>query len=160
MRYRYSILLSALLAGVPSVGMPGTVTKLTHQPPEPVESTFQLTDGTVLAYGFGHNWWKLTPDNVGSYLIGTWSRVAGLPAGSVPDAMAEGVLADGRVVVAGGEYNNGAFAITNKSAIYDPLADTWTDITPPDSLIPFIGDSPATVLPDGWFVIGEKFKKN
>jgi len=159
MRYRYSILLSAFLAGVPCVGMPGTVTKLTHQPPEPVESTFQLTDGTVLAYGFGHNWWKLTPDNVGSYLNGTWTQVAGLPAGYIPDAMAEGVLADGRVVVAGGEYNNGAFAFTNKSAIYDPLADTWTDITPPDSLIPFIGDSPATVLPDGRFVIGEKFKK-
>lgn len=81
MRHRCPILLSAFLAAVPSAAMPGTVTKLTHPPPEPVESTFQLTDGTVLAYGFGHNWWKLTPDNIGSYLNGTWTQVAGLPAG-------------------------------------------------------------------------------
>jgi hypothetical protein len=69
------------------------------------------------------------------------------------------VLADGRVIIAGGEYNFGDFSFTNLSALYDPVADTWSDVTPDSKLLPFIGDSPATVIPDGRFLVGEKFTK-
>lgn len=138
----------------------GTLKSLNHQAPDGVNMTMLMTDGTVLAQGLADSdWWKLTPDNKGSYINGTWKRVASLPKGYAPDASAESVLADGRLVIAGGEYNEGNFSFTNRTVIYDPVADKWTDITPPKKLLPFIGDSPSNVLADGRFVVGEKFKK-
>ena len=136
-----------------------TVRALVHQPPDGIQITFQLTDGTVLAQGnAASDWWKLTPDNSGSYVNGTWTQVASLPAGYVPDAFASAVLADGRVVITGGEYNNGNFALTNLGAIYDPKANTWTSLAPPKGWN-YIGDSPSVVLPNGNFVVGNKLTK-
>jgi hypothetical protein len=133
--------------------------QLKHQPPDGAVLTFQLTDGTVMAQGGGDSdWWKLTPDNTGSYVNGTWSKLASLPAGYVPDAFASAVLADGRLVIEGGEYNNGAFTLTNKGAIYDPAANTWTSVAPPKGWN-YIGDSPALVLPNGKFLVGNKLTK-
>jgi len=64
--------------------------------------TFQLTDGTVMAQGNNDSrWWRLTPDNTGSYVNGTWTQVASLPAGYVPDALASAVRGDGRLVIVG-----------------------------------------------------------
>jgi len=158
---RRHLALSLAMCLVSASAMAATIKQLTHQPPDGAIITMLMTDGTVLAQGFNErDWWKLTPDNTGSYINGTWKQVASLPSGYSPDAMAESVLADGRLVIAGGEYNNNQFAFTNQSAIYDPIADTWTDITPDKRLLPFIGDSPATVLPDGRFMVGEKFKKS
>jgi Kelch motif len=133
--------------------------QLKHQPPDGAILTFQLTDGTVMAQGGGESdWWKLTPDNTGSYVNGTWSKLASLPAGYVPDAFASAVLADGRLVIEGGEYNSGAFTLTNKGAIYDPTANTWTSVAPPKGWN-YIGDSPALVLPNGKFLVGNKLTK-
>ncbi|MBV9062952.1 MAG: hypothetical protein JOY77_08490, partial [Alphaproteobacteria bacterium] len=103
-------------------------------------------------------WWKLTPDNKGSYINGTWKQVASFQPGFAPDASAESVLADGKLIVAGGEYNFGNFAFTNITQLYDPVKDKWTDVTPSSKLLPFIGDSPSNVLPDGRFLVAEKFK--
>ncbi|HZI76055.1 MAG TPA: kelch repeat-containing protein, partial [Gemmatimonadales bacterium] len=105
------------------------------------------------------DWWKLTPDNTGSYLNGTWSQLASLPPGYAPDAFASAVLADGRVVIVGGEYNFNVFTLTNLGAIYDPVANTWTSLTPP-SFWPFIGDPPSSVLPNGKFLVGNKLNKS
>ena len=86
-----------------------------------------MTDGTVLAQGYkSSDWWKLTPDNTGSYVNGTWTQVASLPSGYSPEAFASAVLADGRLLIIGGEYNFVNFALTNLGAIYDPVANTWT----------------------------------
>ncbi|HTT97104.1 MAG TPA: hypothetical protein VMF58_03585 [Rhizomicrobium sp.] len=135
-----------------------TLTNLTHQPPDGTIITMQLTDGTVLAQGSGEtDWWKLTPDNKGSYVNGTWTKLASLPSGYSPYAQAEAVLADGRVIISGGEYNFDQFAFTNQTAVYDPAANTWTMIDPPKGWTN-IGDSPQIVLPDGRFVLGYKFK--
>jgi hypothetical protein len=154
---RFALLLSFVFAATPSLAQ--TFTNLVHQPPDGAGVTMLMTDGTVLAQGYGDSdWWKLTPDNKGSYVNGTWTRVADLPSGYSPDAMAESVLADGRVIISGGEYNFGEFAFTNQSAIYDPLANTWTMVNPPKGWC-CIGDSPATVLPDGRFAVGYKFGK-
>ena len=72
-----------------------TVTRLKNQPPDGVVYSFQLTDGTVLVQGGNcSDFWKLTPDNTGSYVNGTWKQVASLPAGYAPDATASAVLAD------------------------------------------------------------------
>jgi len=129
---------------------------LVNQPPDGAGIAFLLTDGTVLAQGNAESdWWKLTPDNTGSYVAGTWSQMANLPAGYVPDAFASAVLADGRVVIAGGEYNKNVFTLTNLGAIYDPKKNTWTPLNPPPGWTT-IGDSPSVVLPDGSFLIGQK----
>jgi len=150
---------TALLLAVCGISTAQTITQLKHQPPDGATISFQLTDGTVMAQGNNDSdWWKLTPDNTGSYVNGTWTRLASLPAGYVPDAFASAVLADGRLIIEGGEYNSGAFALTNQGAIYDPAANTWTAVAPPKSW-GYIGDSPALVLPNGKFLVGNKLTK-
>ena len=134
-----------------------SLTNLMHQPPDGAGIVFQLTDGTVLAQGNqGQDWWKLTPDNTGSYVNGTWTQVASLASGYDPYAFASATLADGRVLIEGGEYNFGEFSFTNQGAVYDPVANTWTNLTPPSGW-GYIGDSPSSVLPNKDFLIGRKF---
>lgn len=129
---------------------------LVNQPPDTAGLGFLLTDGTVMFQGGGlADWIKLTPDISGSYLNGTWSSLASLPSGYSPEDFASAVLADGRVVIAGGEYNFGSFVLTDLGAIYDPVADTWTSITSPAGW-GYIGDSPSVVLPGGQFLVGQK----
>ena len=109
MLHRFALLLSLLFAAVPASAQ--TMKNLTHQPPDGALITFQMTDGTVLAQGNSENdWWKLTPDNKGSYLNGTWTKMANLPSGYQPLYFAEAVLADGRLAIIGGEYNHNTFA--------------------------------------------------
>ena len=133
-----------------------TVQPLAHQPPNGAGVSFLLTDGTVLAQGnLSSDWWKLTPDNKGSYVNGTWAQMASLPSGYAPDAFSSAVLADGRLVITGGEYNNGNFLLTNMGAIYDPTTNKWTALKPPTGW-KTIGDSPSSVLPDGSYIVGQK----
>ncbi|HEY0745537.1 MAG TPA: hypothetical protein VGD63_02460 [Steroidobacteraceae bacterium] len=141
-----------------------TLTPLTNQLPNGINFTMLLTDGTVMAQdgSYPYMWWKLTPDVNGSYLNGTWTQLASLPVSYSPDAAAEAVLADGRVIIIGGEYSNFTlgepFTLTNQGAIYDPKADSWSPLAPPTGFN-FIGDSPAAVLPDGRFLLGDKLTK-
>ena len=87
-----------------------------------------LTDGTLMCQqGDESNPWnRLTPDNMGHYDTGTWSALTNMPTGYAPLFYASAVLADGRVVIIGGEYNNGC---TNPrpcdvatGVIFDPTA--------------------------------------
>jgi len=157
---RKIFLLTALVLAITSASFSQTLTRLKHQPPDGAILTFQMTDGTVIAQGGNDSdWWKLTPDITGSYVNGTWKQLASLPAGYVPDAFASAVLADGRLVIVGGEYNGGNFALTNLGAIYDPSTNVWTSVTPPKSWS-YIGDSPALVLPSGKFLVGNKLTKS
>ncbi len=135
-----------------------TLVPLTNQPPATVGLPFLLTDGSVMVQGPNYfDWYRVSPDPSGSYSNGTWTRLADIPASwnYAPDAFASAVLADGRVVIVGGEYNFNAFTLTNHGAIYDPVTNAWTPIQPPANW-PDIGDSPAVVLPDGRFLIGRK----
>ena len=115
-----------------------------------------LTDGTVILHqACGQAWWRLTPDPYGSYLNGTWSKIASLPAGYGPLYFGSAVLADGRVIIEGGEYNssgNQCQAVwTNQGAIYDPVANTWTSVAPPKGWTT-IGDAPSVVLANGVYM--------
>jgi hypothetical protein len=148
-----------LLLAASGVSLAQTLQTLVNQPPDGVGISFLMTDGTVITQGNGESdWAKLTPDKFGSYLKGTWKSIASLPAGYVPDAFASAVLADGRLIIEGGEYNNNQFAFTNLGAVYDPVKDTWTKQKPPTGW-GFIGDSPSAVLPNGHFLLGSKFDK-
>jgi hypothetical protein len=111
-----------------------------------------LTDGTVLVQDGGcQDWWKLTPDENGSYVNGTWSQIASLPPGYSPLYHSSGILPDGRLVIMGGEYNFFQPVWTNLGAIYDPVANTWTPVNAPDGWTT-IGDSQSVVLPNGTFM--------
>jgi hypothetical protein len=118
-----------------------------------------LTDGRVLIHdesgntGTWGNWWTLTPDNTGNYANGTWAQVATMPAGYGPLYFASAILPDGRYIVEGGEYNLGHDAFTNKGAIYDPVANTWTSVTPPAGWAQ-IGDAASVVLSNGTWMLG------
>ena len=158
-----SITLASFILATTFVGAQ-TWSTLTNSPPNGVQLCMLLTDGGVMCQS-GSAWYKLTPDLNGSYLNGTWTTLASLPSGYNPDAFASAVLADGRVVIVGGEYNNGNFALTNMGAVYDPIANAWTMLTPPSSggspnYFQCIGDAPATVLADGRLIIGSKLYQN
>jgi hypothetical protein len=154
---KFLLAVITLLLALPSFAQ--TLQNLANQPPDGAGIGFLLTDGTVIFQGNQESdWVKLTPDQFGSYVHGTWKKIASLPAGYVPDAFASAVLPDGRVIIEGGEYNNNQFSFTNMGAVYDPVKDTWTKQKPPDGW-GFIGDSPSSVLPNGKYLLGSKFDK-
>ncbi len=118
-----------------------------------------LTDGRVLVHdesgnpGTWQNWWTLTPSSTGSYANGTWAQVASLPSSYGPLYFGSAVLPDGRYIIEGGEYNNGNDAWTKLGSIYDPVANSWTSVTPPAGWSS-IGDGSATVLANGTYMQG------
>lgn len=139
----------------------GSTQMLTHTAPEGAELTFLLTDGRVLAQSqTDQHFYTLTPDINGSYVDGTWAKVADTPRDYAPNAGSSAVLADGRVLMIGGEYNFGEFDLTNRGAIYDPVVDKWKSLQPPPgNEWNYIGDSSCVVLPDGRFLIADKLNK-
>ena len=134
-------------------GLPPGYQSITGPPGSPnLSNPLVLTDGSVIFHvSCTGTWWKLTPGNTGSYATGTWSAVAGMPAGHTPRFFSSAVLPDGRVIVEGGEYNtNCASEWTNKGAIYNPLTNSWAVVAPPSGWAQ-IGDSQATVLANGTY---------
>ncbi|MFZ3265305.1 MAG: hypothetical protein WA172_14970 [Terriglobales bacterium] len=95
-----------------------------------------LTDGSVIIqnanpYFADGEIFKLTPDINGSYINGTWTQLATMPY--VEAAASQAVLANGEVIIEGGEFSGYEeyFTLTNQGAIYDPVADIWTSVPPP-----------------------------
>lgn len=126
-------------------------TALKNQPPVDVGMALLLTDGTVMAHEtIGENWYRLTPDINGSYLNGTWTKLASTP-GYSPLYFGSAVLPDGRVFVSGGEYNAGVAVWQNTTRIYNPVSNTWTSVTPPSGFT--IGDTECKTLDDGRVMI-------
>jgi hypothetical protein len=118
----------------------------------------QLTDGTVMMKqsftGTAGKWYKLTPDKKGKYTTGTWTTLASMPAGYQPDFYASQVLTDGRVIINGGEYNQGSGVWTTKGALYDPATNTWTSVSPPSGWST-IGDAQSIILPNGSYMLAD-----
>ena len=140
------------------------LTALANQPADPGFLSLLLTDGRVMVQSYNDSgaFYSLTPDSQGSYLRGTWHLLAHMPTGYAPYAGAQAVLADGRVLFVGGEYNLDQYVLpfapsglTNMSAVYDPKADSWTMIAPPPG-VAYIGDATSTIMPDGSFMYGDK----
>src|ERR1700758_227428 len=105
--------------------MAGTWTPLTNQPAFNASTMLLLTDGSILCQDAdASDWWKLTPDSSANYANGTWTKLASGP--NSPLYYASAALRDGRVFVAGGEYNAGVQAELLAAEIYDPRSNTWT----------------------------------
>ncbi|MGH8118195.1 MAG: hypothetical protein ACREP0_04585 [Rhodanobacteraceae bacterium] len=134
----------------------GTWTPLVHQHDffDGAANPVLLTDGTVLVQDAGFNdWYRLTPDNNGSYVDGTWTQIADAPYNPLYHSTA--VLPDGRMIIEGGEYLCTPAVCnpvwTNLGAIYDPLTNTWRSIAPPAGWTT-IGDAQSVVLADGTYM--------
>ena len=147
---------------------PSPFTVLANQPPVAGGLTMLLTDGSVMMQSSNDAsvFYRLAPDSNGSYVNGTWSLLSSPPAGYAPYASSEVVLADGRVLFVGGEYNQNQYVLpfapsglTNMSAVYDPVTDHWTMIAPPPG-IAYIGDVTSIVMPDGSFIYGDKLGRD
>ena len=135
----------------------GTWTRITNTPPFNASEPLLLTDGTVIVQEYGtSNWYKLTPDINGIYLNGTWSPIAPFPSNYGPLYYGTAVLADGRAIAEGGEYNFLQSSFTNLGAIYDPKANTWTAITPPPNGSG-AGDVSSVVFPWGNWMVADVF---
>lgn len=115
-----------------------------------------MTNGTILVHDYcTSNWFSLAPDQSGSYVNGTWTKMASMPSNYAPLYFASAVLPDGKLIVNGGEYNGGSCSPveTNLGAIYDPVANQWTAVTGPTGWSK-IGDGQSVVLPNGTYMLG------
>ena len=188
----YGLIGLAAITAFPLMVRGGTWHPLNNQPPMPDITDPQtgaflceggaafpilLTDGSVIVQNVNSQQihadgrvMKLTPDASGSYLNGSWSQLASMPY--IPFGAAQAVLADGRVIIEGGEFTgvNLAFTLTNQGAIYDPVTDSWTAVAPPPFFVDLyppralfapnpIGDSSCVVLPDGTFMLQDKMSR-
>ena len=111
---RLSILLGVALMLLPVLGTPaGAISSGTWTPLQnPVPGDYPdmgllLTDGTVMLHnGCSPDWYRLTPDINGDYVKGTWTQLASMDSNYQPLYFASQVLADGRVIINGGEYDD------------------------------------------------------
>ena len=132
--------------------MSGAWQSLANQPSFNASTMLLLTDGTVLCHevdvqGNGtSSWHKLSPNQYGSYYHGTWSSVKTGP--NSPLYFASAVMKDGRVFIAGGEYNGGDRAELLAPEIYDPIIDVWITLSTPHRWTE-IGDAACCMMPDG-----------
>jgi hypothetical protein len=114
-----------------------------------------LSDGSVMVEDLsngGGDWWRLVPDTSGSYVNGSWTQLPSMPNGYQPLYFASALLPDGRVIAMGGEYQSLQPAWQTGGAIYDPVANAWSTVAPPDGW-QTIGDAQSVVLADGRYVL-------
>jgi hypothetical protein len=131
--------------------MAGTWQELIHRPNFNTSTMILLSDGRVMVQEEAtQHWHALTPDNLGSYVNGTWSPLADMSFWR--RYYASGMLKDGRIVLIGGEQS-GAGGDTNKGEIYDPVSDSWSPIPSPPGWAQ-VGDASSCILPDGRLMIG------
>lgn len=156
LRFNQTLAIALGVLVLPLLGSAQSWTSLTNSPGVSANTLLLLTDGTVMVQqGQTGHWFRLTPDRFGSYINGTWTQLADMPAGYAPLYFASAVLPDGRVVAEGGEFNNGSQTATdvNLGAIYNPATNTWTSINPPSGATQ-IGDAASVVLPNGTLMVG------
>jgi hypothetical protein len=136
-------------------------TALKNAPPFGTPGTMLLeSNGTVLVHnepdnnttGGTNQWWKLTPAANGSYINGTWSQIASMPADYAPLYFASAILPDGRMIVEGGEYIGENAVWSDHGAIYNPVTNTWRSVAPPTGWTS-MGDAASEVLNNGTFML-------
>ena len=148
--------------------MPGTWSPLGNQPPVAIDTMLLLTDGSVMCHDYGAGG-AYTPTGTGwcrtpSWITPTarWHKLTPMPANAplaqngpvdAPLYFASAVLRDGRVFVAGGEYN----ASPNVDILAARSSIRWPIPGPASRRRRAgrnIGDAPSCVLPDGRVLLG------
>jgi hypothetical protein len=114
-------------------------TQMASPPSGGVSQLLLRPDGEVMALGgAGKTWYMLTADSAGNYSSAgaTWTAAASMSTNR-SDFVAN-VLPDDKVLVLGGEHSgpNGFFTFTSMGEIYDPVANTFTDIDPFPGSVP------------------------
>ncbi len=133
----------------------GAFAQLTNANPNGDSGTMLLlTDGSLMVQtaGVTKTWAKLTPDNTGNYLNGTWSPIASMALERL--WYNSTVLPNGKVLVMGGQFS-GPMAErndTNKGEIYDPQTNTWSPMAP--FPFPTQGSGVSVLLPSGKWLVG------
>ncbi len=126
----------------------GTWTPLTNMAPAQISLSLLLSDGTIMCQppdnAGSPDWYRLTPDATGSYVNGTWTRLASMNFGRL--FFQSQVLRDGRVFVFGAEDGSGTTAES-----YDSTTNTWTLLPPITTVDPGANmvDGAAKQLPNG-----------
>ena len=156
MRIQRTLALAAIVLVASMIASAQSWTTTPAFPGAGAGSAWLMTDGTVIVHSEqsgAANWYKLTPNINGSYALGTWKQIASTPAGYSPVFFGSAVLPDGRLIIEGGEYNNGCpnGCWTTLGAIYDPATNTWKSVTPPAGWST-IGDAQSIVLPGGTYM--------
>jgi hypothetical protein len=152
----------------PRLVLSGTWTPLANMAPDPsgIQTLLLLPDGTVMANGgddtsageaSANQWYRLTPDNQGNYVNGTWTTRA--PMSIQRQFYTSDVLQNDKVFVYGGEYSgpNLNQNFINSGEIYDILTNSWSPVQSiPGSLNPSnqFGDDPSEVLQNGKILAG------
>jgi hypothetical protein len=165
MASRFAIALLIVLGSAAAVHAQPAWTGFTNPPGAVLDTCLLLTDGTVMCHVYNTNRWRrLSPDINGSYAKGTWSELASMPNGNdarfgcagciyAPLYFASAVLADGRVVVIGGEYNSLVPVWTNIGFLYDPVTNAWSAQLNEAFGSGAIGDAQSVVLSDGTMLL-------
>ncbi len=141
----------------------GTWTVLANPPGFAASTMLLLTDGTVMVNeDSSRRWFRLSPDANGGYRNGTWSSLA--DSGVARLYYDSAVLADGRVLVMGGEYSDASGTFkqdwTGTGELYDPLTDSWSPTPAPPFASGAIGDAAACLLADGRLLVGDVFSRS
>jgi hypothetical protein len=128
------------------------VTTASGEPPPFLQNVILLSDGSVLAQtGFD----KATNTWIRFTISGAFARVSSVPNSNLQrEDFSADVLTDGRVLVLGGEYSgpNNDLNDTNTGEVYDPVANTWSNIANfPEGTL---GDAPSEVLSNGMVLVG------
>ncbi len=138
------IYISTQARWIPAANMPAGCERAIH-------ATVQLKDGRIMLIGGVNSSGVLTTSALYNPTLNTWD-CASVPAIGTPAAPAIGLrshsatlLFDGRVLVAGG---NDGLGEANKSFIYDPAGNAWSEPAPLPLLHPRFNHS-ATLLPNG-----------
>ncbi len=141
--------------------------KLRTLPPVSVGSMVLLTDGRVLVHsepncsgctGNYQNWYTLTPDNTGSYINGTWTKVASLPASYAPLFFGSAVLPDGKVVVQAANTIASPIALRASGSLWVRSMILSPTPGPPRHRragTTNLGDAQSVVLPNGTWLLAE-----
>jgi hypothetical protein len=152
---------SALKRYTGAAGTASPWTALENPPPFGTPGTMLLeSNGAVLVHdepdnnttGGTNEWWQLTPSPSGSYIDGTWSQIASMPAAYTPLYFASAILPDGRMIVEGGEYIGENAVWSNQGAIYNPVTNKWASVAPPRGWTN-MGDAASDVLANGTFML-------
>jgi PKD repeat protein len=136
-----ALVLSCCLLFIGHANAQGTWTAVTKQAPDPNFGVMLLmTDGSVICHtstggtlGIGTIWDRLTPNAHGSYINGTWSKIA--PMNRERYSFSSEILKDGRVYAAGGEYGTDGVQAGSHGEVYDNTNNTWTQAIGPNAIM-------------------------